>query len=163
SGKVLDKRILRDSQSVKIDYAALTQAPPDGTCININNGNPDCINSPKGWRGQNRWFGNPETRDTISDTNNHPADHYGLDYLLAYNLYRLYTNPDGYYNTNIVSMPTSVNYNANKKIFDVHVYPNPTQDMLAIDYYLPSAKNVSMELYDVIGRMICHQILIWCS
>ncbi|MFN8296050.1 MAG: T9SS type A sorting domain-containing protein [Chitinophagales bacterium] len=134
-------------------YAALTQAPPEGTCININNGNPDCVNSPKGWRGQNRWFGNPETRDTISDTNNHPADHYGLDYLLAYNLYRLYTNPVGYYNTHL-GAPTSVNYNANKKLFDIHIYPNPTQDFLTIDYYLPKEKNISMQLVDITGRVV---------
>lgn len=143
----------RETKLLDTMYAALTQAPPDGTCININNGNPDCVNSPKGWRGQNRWFGNPETRDSISDTNNHPADHYGLDYLLAYNLYRLYTNPIGFYNKH-TSVLTAVNYTANKKLFDINIYPNPTQGIFTVNYYLPATKNISIELYDLTGRVI---------
>ncbi len=134
-------------------YTALTQAPDCGTCININNGNPDCVQSPKGWRGQNRWFGNIATRDSITDTNNHPADHYGLDYLLAYNLYRLYTNPAGYRNTH-VSFPTSNSYSHLNNTLDVKVYPNPVDNELKIQYYLPVSKSISMKLYDISGRLV---------
>ncbi|MBK9329792.1 MAG: T9SS type A sorting domain-containing protein [Sphingobacteriales bacterium] len=134
-------------------YAALTQAPDSGTCININNGNPDCVQSPAGWRGQNRWFGNIATRDTITDTNNHPADHYGLDYLLAYNLYRLYTNPSGYRNTHI-SFPTFSKPYSTNKTTDVQIYPNPAENELKIQYYLTVPKTITMKLYDITGRLV---------
>lgn len=136
-------------------YEALTLAPPSGECININNGNPDCVPGPS-WKAPNRWFGNPDSRDTISDTNNHPADQNGLDYLLAYNLYRLYTDPTGYHNTRL-PLFTSI-HPSNKKLFDVNVYPNPAGNELTINYYLPAARNVSMEMYDVTGRKVKQNI-----
>lgn len=143
----------RETRLLDTMYYALTQAPDSGTCININNGNPDCASTPY-WRGQNRWMGNIATRDTITDTNNHPADHYGLDYLLAYNLYRLYTNPIGYYNTNIISTPTSIQTHLLKNDFDIKVYPNPSTSFVTIDYYLPTSKSVTAELFDITGKKV---------
>jgi hypothetical protein len=139
----------RENRLLDTMYTALTQAPPDGTCININNGNPDCHSTP-GWKGQDRWMGNIATRDTITDTNNHPADHYGMDYLLAYNLYRLYAHPDGYHNTH-QSLLTNTSHYSNKKM-DLSLYPNPAMDQLNVSFYLPEGKIMSFEILDIMGR-----------
>jgi hypothetical protein len=141
----------RESRLLDTLYEALTQAPDSGTCLNMDNKNPDCIMG-KNWKGPNRWFGNPDTRDSVSDINNHPADHYGLDYLLAYNLYRLYTNPIGFKNTHI-NTSTKI-YQNNKTLYDIHIFPNPVTDILNISYYIPTSKEIKIDLYDATGRMI---------
>lgn len=141
----------REARLLDTLYEAFTQAPDSGTCFDMDNKNPDCVMG-KNWKSQNRWFGNIESRDSISDTNNHPADHYGLDYLLAYNLYRLYTNPIGYRNTHIAT-PTAIP-SISKTLYDVRVYPNPVTDILNIDFYLPSTKQLSLDLFDATGKMV---------
>jgi hypothetical protein len=149
-GQRLDS--IQETELLDSLYSVFVQAPENGPCININNQNPDC-DAGKGWRGQNRWFGNKDTRDTITDTNNHPADHNGLDYMLAYNLYRMYANPAGYYNTNQPFVPTSLPFFAAKKN-NIRLYPNPVADMISVEYALPAAKTVSVSLYDLTGRLV---------
>ncbi len=145
----------QESKMLDSLYSIFVQAPGTGPCINVNGQNPDCM-AGNGWRGQNRWFGNKETRDTITDTNNHPADHNGLDYMLAYNLYRIYADPYKYYNYLNPTFPTSAHIVTNKK-FNIKIYPNPTSDQITLQYTIPSAGNVSVELFDMTGKKVLVQ------
>lgn len=133
-------------------YSIFLQAPAIGPCININGQNPDCVNT-KGWVGQNRWFGNKDTRDTITDTNNHPADHNGLDYLLAYNLYRIYTNPNGYYNINAPALPTAIGQPKQQQP-EWRIFPNPGKGSCFLEFDLATAAEVSVRVFDLNGSLV---------
>lgn len=134
---------------------ALMEAPNFGPCLSVDGWNPDCPMT-KGWISQNRWLvSDPKDRDTIADTNNHPANQNGIDYMLAYNLYKLYTNPIGYYNTNH-PISTGV-HNSKSENYDFTIFPNPTHNKITIKVFIPKATIITLKLVDVFGRVIVEQ------
>lgn len=151
---IFNQNLSADNSSAILDtlYKALFEAPAFGPCISVNGWNPDCPMT-KGWMSQNRWLvGDASDRDTISETNNHPANQNGTDYMLAYNLYKLYTNPNGYYNTN---HPVNTGLNPSKnQDYDFSLFPNPINNSVNIKLFIPKPSDLSIKFIDLYGQIV---------
>lgn len=152
-------RLDPENEAILLDtlYKALLEAPTFGPCLSVNGLNFDCPMT-KGWVSQNRWLvSDRKDRDTISETNNHPANQNGIDYMLAYNLYKLYTNPIGYYNTN-QSLSTGLNPTGSGNNYDLNIFPNPSNNRFMVSLFVLKPTIVSFKIIDLLGRVVLEKI-----
>jgi len=43
--------------------------------------------------------------------------------------------------------------------FDVFIFPNPAEDLVIFTFYIPDIQNISLELYDIKGKILYQELI----